>query len=610
MRVAIYIRVSTKLQEDRYSLNAQTTELTRYAQSQGWNIVDIFKDVDSGTKLKKDGLEAMLDHVEDGKIDVVLCIEQDRLSRLDTIKWEYLKGMLRDNHVKIAEPGNIVDLSNEDDEFISDLKNLLAQRSRRDLLRKMMRGKRQKTREGKVWGKQPEEYHYNKDTEALTINEKRSWLIPYIDDLYIEKRLGATAIAKELNTICKTAEGKQWTSQQVLSKLKNPAYHGVLQKSFSNGETITVPNVYPPLRTELMYARIGNELTKRYRRQPAEPHFLRDVKIICSACQKEVSVKKHYVYNQDKSQRYGLFLLTHTNAITYDKCETKPSINDKRIKHRITKAVKDILTDTNKIYEYIDSDFDEVELERLDADVKRLEKMKLDVHSKIDKLLDLYLDDKWPKEKLDQRHKLLEEQSKQIEMDLRERKRKRGLIQKDKLNFDTVAEFFGVASRFEELLEPMDQQKLIGSLFPSATLDTENNALILHALLPQEVNVDVNIRIESMEETIEREVLEKASKRYIKAQKILNENKGLTLEALGKLIGSQPSTLKLDQERFGDFRHLKQNKQCPTLKKQRVLILKEELRKNPKISGRQLEERTGINRKMIYKLIEEEELKR
>lgn len=258
MKAAIYIRVSTKLQEDRYSLKAQTTELTRYAESQNWKIVDIFKDVDSGTKLKKDGLEAMLDEVEDGKIDVVLCIEQDRLSRLDTIKREYLKGVLRDNRVKIAEPGNIVDLSNEDDEFISDLKNLLAQRSRRDLLRKMMRGKRQKTREGKVWGKQPEEYHYNKDTEQITVNEERSWIIPFIDSLYIEKGLGAKAIASELNKISKTAEGKMWTNQQVLGKLKNPAYHGVLQKTFSNGETITVPGVYPPLRSELMYARIQN----------------------------------------------------------------------------------------------------------------------------------------------------------------------------------------------------------------------------------------------------------------------------------------------------------------------------------------------------------------
>lgn len=519
-----------------------------------------------------------------------------------------MKGVLRDNRVMIAEPGSVVDLAKSDDEFISDLKNLLAQRSRRDLLRKMMRGKRQKTREGKVWGKQPEEYHYNKDTEEITVNEERSWLIPYIDDLYNEKRLGATAIARELNKIRKTAEGKRLTSQQVLGKLKKPAYHGVLQKSFSNGEEITVPGVYPLLRTELMYARIQNELNRRYRRKPADPHFLRDVTIICASCQKDVSVKKQYAYNKDKSQRYGLYLLTHTNDVTHQACQAKPNINDKRVKHRIAQAVKDILTDTDKIADYIDSDFDAAELARLDADVKRLEKVKSDMHGKMDKLLDLYLDDKWSKEKLDERHRLLEKQAQQIQNDLMERKRKRDLIQKDKLNFDTVAEFFGVASRFEELLDPVDQQKLIGSLFPSATL--RDDLLILHALLPQEVNLDVKIRIESMEEAKEREMLENARERYALAQKTLTEHRGLSLEALGKLIGSQPSTLKLDQKRFGPFKHLAPNKQCPDLKKQRIIVLHDELRKNPKLSRRQLEKRTGINRKTIYKLMEEEELKR
>ncbi|WP_301109851.1 hypothetical protein [Sporosarcina sp.] len=68
--------------------------------------------------------------------------------------------------------------------------------------------------------------------------------------------------------------------------------------------------------------------------------------------------------------------------------------------------------------------------------------------------------------------------------------------------------------------------------------------------------------------------------------------------------------MKRDQERFGPFKHLAPNKQCPDLKKQRVIVLQNELRKNPNISGRQLEKHTGINRKMIYKLMKEEELKR
>ncbi|WP_301109849.1 hypothetical protein [Sporosarcina sp.] len=105
-------------------------------------------------------------------------------------------------------------------------------------------------------------------------------------------------------------------------------------------------------------------------------------------------MKKQYTYNKDKSQRYGLYVLTHTNNETHKACQVKPCINDKRIKHRIAQAVKDILTDTEKIADYIDSDFDEAELARLDADVKRLEKIKSDMHGKMDKLLDLYLDDK------------------------------------------------------------------------------------------------------------------------------------------------------------------------------------------------------------------------
>jgi len=256
LRVAIYIRVSTKLQEDRYSLSAQTVELTRYATQQGWEIVDIFRDVDSGTKLDKDGLKSLLDCVENGQVDIVLCIEQDRLSRLDTVKWEYLKGVLRENNVKIAEPGRISDLSNADDEFFSDLKNLLAQRSRRELLSKMGRGLRQYTREGNVWGKQPEEYIYDPYSKTITINQDRAWIIPLIDRLYLEEKMGLQKIATHLNSLSKTAKDKKWTAVQVRNKLKNPAYHGQLKKTFANGETILEDNVYPPLRSIETYNKI------------------------------------------------------------------------------------------------------------------------------------------------------------------------------------------------------------------------------------------------------------------------------------------------------------------------------------------------------------------
>lgn len=231
MRVIIYIRVSTKLQGTKFSLEGQRDDLTRYANDQGWEIINTYQDMDSGGKLDKKGLNALLDDVEEGLADVVLVAEQDRLSRLDTVDWEFLKGVLKDNNVKIAEPGNITDLSNEDDEFISDLKNLLAQRQKRAVVRSMMRGKRRKMREGQGYGKPPFEYIYNKTTEEYELIEEYAWVIPFIDRLYVDWKMGMPAIADELNKIGRTPTGRHWNETLVYRRIISKAYHGVMEKN-------------------------------------------------------------------------------------------------------------------------------------------------------------------------------------------------------------------------------------------------------------------------------------------------------------------------------------------------------------------------------------------
>ncbi|MDW0112248.1 recombinase family protein [Sporosarcina saromensis] len=608
MRVAIYIRVSTKMQEDKYSLKAQTYELTKYAESMGWEIVDTFKDVDSGTKLKKDGLEAMLDLVEEGLVDVVLCIEQDRLSRLDTVKWEYLKGILRDNNVKIAEPGNIVDLSNIDDEFISDIKNLVAQRSRRDMLRKMGRGLRQRTREGKVWGPQPAEYNYDRTTGIITINQERAWVIPFIDDLYLNKKFGPSAIANELNKRCKTVNGVDWADSQVVEKLKHKSYHGIFEIAFKN-ETISVPNVYPLLRSEETYNRIQAEIERRYNWKPASPHFLRGIDMKCASCGKALIIHKNTVYGRKDNQEYPIETILHSHPIN-EKCKTKPHINVKRVQNQLRNAVKDILTDPTKAKQYIDSGFDENEILKVSEDIKQLEKQKQNLQEKIDRLLDLYLEGTWPKEKLDGNRKRFDQQLITTNELLSERKRKLMLIQNKQINYDTVLEFLTVAERFDVMLDESEQQELIGSLFPTATLDSKKNKLILHAYLPQEVTVDIKIEIESINEVKKRETLERAKERYERAQRYLDRNKGITLKALGEAIGCQPYTLRVDEERFGPFKHLAPHWSCPELRKERIKIIRKELLKDPNISLRQLAEKTGIYRKLLRELIKEEGLRR
>ena len=289
MRCAIYMRVSTRLQDeaDRFSMSAQSTELNRYAEQQGWKIVGEFKDVESGGQLQKKGLNAMLDLVEDGIIDVVLCIDQDRLSRLDTVAWEYLKSQLRENDVMIAEPGSLTDLKDEDQEFMSDIKNLIARREKKSVVKRMMRGKRQMMREGKPWGKGPSEYIYDKNEGTFTINERAAWIIPLVDRLYLEEELGMRMIANKLNEISKTPNGMPWSERLVFARLTSTSYHGTMTKKFENGETIQIENVFPALRSKETFDRITEEREKRgsrYKvtsRRRRDQHMLRRTYITC-----------------------------------------------------------------------------------------------------------------------------------------------------------------------------------------------------------------------------------------------------------------------------------------------------------------------------------------
>ncbi|MGE8037325.1 hypothetical protein [Lysinibacillus sp. NPDC093692] len=85
---------------------------------------------------------------------------------------------------------------------------------------------------------------------------------------------------------------------------------------------------------------------------------------------------------------------------------------------------------------------------------------------------------------------------------------------------------------------------------------------------------------------------------------ILNKN----LHRLSEIMHSNVLTLESDQSRFGKFKNVALAKGSDELRTKWLKLLRATLKKHPNASGRQLEEITEINRKMIYKLIKEEGL--
>lgn len=77
MRVALYTRVST----DRQSDDSQLGEMREFCERRGWPRVTEYRDVISGAKFTRSGLDKLLGDVRRGRVDVVLCFKLDRLGR-------------------------------------------------------------------------------------------------------------------------------------------------------------------------------------------------------------------------------------------------------------------------------------------------------------------------------------------------------------------------------------------------------------------------------------------------------------------------------------------------------------------------------------------------
>src|SRR5690606_13253163 len=80
MRAALYVRVSTK---DKQDVENQVLQLKRFCQSKGYEIVEIFRDNESGRKGRGEraGLDAMLKAAARREFDLCCFWSLDRLSR-------------------------------------------------------------------------------------------------------------------------------------------------------------------------------------------------------------------------------------------------------------------------------------------------------------------------------------------------------------------------------------------------------------------------------------------------------------------------------------------------------------------------------------------------
>jgi site-specific DNA recombinase len=164
-RAALYARVSTDEQVEKYGLDAQVTELRALATARQYAVVEEFVDEGvSGAVLDRPALTRLRDLVAAKGVDVVLTMDADRLSR-DLVNHLLVLDELTRAGVGLEFPSHTVDPSAEG-QFREQVLGAVAQLERAKIRSRTARGRREKARRGlHPTGKAP--FGYRRDEAAV-----------------------------------------------------------------------------------------------------------------------------------------------------------------------------------------------------------------------------------------------------------------------------------------------------------------------------------------------------------------------------------------------------------------------------------------------------------
>ena len=256
-KVAIYVRVSTDEQRDNgYSLDSQLRMLKEYADKNNYNIVGIYNDAGySGKNLMRPEMQRLLKDIEDGKIDILLAIKTDRLTR-DGYDGYWLLHQCDKYNVRIELTLEPFDISTANGEMMFGLNLAFGQRERKEISARTKRGLEQMAIEHKHPNKPP--YGYTRDpiTKHLEIEPIEAEVVKDIFNMYlngnsvyyIRDYLNKKNIQSPSGYAKKQTEIKKWNGVTILNILSNRAYIGAtvankrVNLSYKSKKRIKVPN--------------------------------------------------------------------------------------------------------------------------------------------------------------------------------------------------------------------------------------------------------------------------------------------------------------------------------------------------------------------------------
>lgn len=347
-RVAAYARVSTDLEEQLSSYEAQVDYYTKYIQNNPeWEFVSVYTDegISATSTRHRDGFNRMITDALEGKIDMIITKSVSRFAR-NTVDTLTTVRKLKEKGIEVYfEKENIYTLDSKG-ELLITIMSSLAQEESRSISENVTWGQRKRFADGKVSMPYKQFLGYDKGknkNDPPVINEEQAETVKLIYRLFLEGKTPG-GIAKHLMSqgIPSPAGKEHWQSGTVYSILTNEKYTGdaLLQKKYTvdfltkkqkvnEGEVpqYYVENSHPAIISHEVFDMVQQEI-KRRKDSPTRHSGvgLFGSRIICGDCGAAYGAK---VWHSTDKYRKVIYQCNH--KFHGEKCTT-PKLEEEEIK--------------------------------------------------------------------------------------------------------------------------------------------------------------------------------------------------------------------------------------------------------------------------------------
>ena len=511
----LYTRVSTSMQVDGYSLDAQRDKLRKYAEYEDMVVAGEYSDEGfSGKNIQgRHEFQRMLQDIQDCKdgVEYVLVFKLSRFGRNAADVLSTLQ-VMQDFGVNLICVEDGIDSSKDAGKLMISVLSAVAEIERENIRVQTMEGRIQKAREGR-WNGGFAPYGYRLVDGVLQINEDEAPAIRTIFEQYVNTDTGANGLSKYLETHGFQKLARQngtsplFSATLIRAILKNPVYCGKIAFGRRKLEKIhgtrneyhQVPQENYLLVDGLHKGIVSEELwnaaqvkllaqSTRYepvhRRKTEQAHLLSAL-VKCPICGAGMYSNKCTKRKKDGTpyKSFSYYSCKHRKMQRGQKCDFNKQIQEEVLDNAVVEVIIKLVSNPKfaaMMQEKINSKVDTTAIEQEIVAAEKMLRQYYSVKSKIMEEIDTLDPDERHyiirKSDLDERLYKMYDKIEDAENNLLDARAKKQAIEADKITGDNIYKILLCFEKLYNVMNPVERKKLMEHLISEVHIYPERQS--------------------------------------------------------------------------------------------------------------------------------------